>query len=58
MLNAKTLELERELNALRISTLEEEIKKLSKKVAKLEKEEADFEYGNIVRLKDKMITDF
>ena len=58
MLNVKTLELERELNALRISTLEEEIKKLSKKVAKLEKEEADFEYGNIVRLKDKMITEF
>ena len=53
MSNAKILELERELNTLRISALEEEIKKLSKKVAKLEKEEDDFERGNIVRLKDK-----
>ena len=39
---------------LRISSLEDEVKKLAKTVVKLEKvEEDNFELGNLVRLKDK-----
>ena len=38
---------------LRISALEEKVKRFTKKVAKLEGGEDDFEVGNCVRLKDK-----
>ena len=41
------------ISALRISALEEKVKMLAKKVAKLKGAEDDFEVGNCIRLKGK-----
>ena len=52
MSNLKILELERKLDKLRISNLEEKVKILTKRISKLEDKEDNFAAGNCVKLKD------
>ena len=54
MSNQKILDLERKMDKLRISNLEEKVKTLTKRISKLEEKdkEDDFAVGNCVKVKN------